>query len=129
MVTRVLSVLRSADPGAARPADPVLDLNAYALAEDVELTLVLKAAGVELGLSGALSRAATVGGLEVPAPVAGDDLRALLASGVRVVAVEEDLSARGIDVTDLLEGIEVLPETDLGDLLVGHDVELTWSVT
>lgn len=129
MVTRVLSILRSADPGAARPADPVLDLNAYALAEDVELTLVLKVAGVELGLAGVHSRAATVGGLEVPAPAPGDDLRALLASGVRVVAVEEDLIARGIEAADLLDGIEVLAEVELGSLLVGNDVELTWSVT
>jgi intracellular sulfur oxidation DsrE/DsrF family protein len=129
MVTRVLSVLRSADPGAPRTADPVLDLNAYALAEDVDLTLVLKAAGVELGVAGAHVRPATVGGVDVPAAAAEGDLRALLASGVRVVAIEEDVVARGLAAGALLDGIETVPESDLTGLLIDHDVTLTWSVT
>ncbi len=128
MVTRVLSILRSADPGAPRTADPVLDLNAYALAEDVELTLVLKAAGVDLGLAGAHVRPATVGGIDVPAAAAEDDLRALLASGVTVLAVEEDIKARGITPADLVAGIDVVSEADLARLVTDHDVTLTWSV-
>ncbi|MDP9022833.1 MAG: DsrE family protein [Actinomycetota bacterium] len=129
MVTRVLSVLRNADPGAPRAADPVIDLNAYALAEDVELTLVLKAAGVELGLAGAHVRPATIGGLDVPAATAEYDLRALLASGVRVLAVEEDLAARGLGAADLVDGIETVPEAALAPLLTEQDVTLTWSLT
>lgn len=129
MVTRVLSVLRSADPGAPQSADPVLDLNAYALAEDVELTLVLKAAGVELGVAGAHVRPAVIGGIDVPAAAAEDDLLALLASGVRVLAVEEDLKARGLVAGDLLEGIGCVPETALVEQLPAHHVTLTWSVT
>lgn len=129
MVTRVLSVLRSADPGAPRPADPVLDLNAYALAEDIELCLVLKAAGVELAVAEAHVRSATIAGIDVPAAVPERDLKALLASGVRVLAVEEDLTARGLTDAELLPGIEVLAEPDLAALLIEHDVTLTWSVT
>lgn len=128
MVTRVLSVLRNADPGAPRAADPALDLNAYSLAEDIETTLVLKAAGVELGLAGAHVHAATVGGIDVPAAAAQEDLRALLASGVRVLAVEEDLVARGLAPSDLLEGVETVHEGELASLLVEHDVTLTWNV-
>jgi hypothetical protein len=79
VVRTVLSVLRSADPGAPRRADPVLDLNAYAVAEDVELTLVLKAAGVELAVAGAHVRAATIGGLDVAAAAAEEQLLAAFA--------------------------------------------------
>lgn len=129
MVTRVLSVLRSADPGSPRRADPALDLNAYALAEDVELTLVLKAAGVELGIAGAHAEPATIGGLDVPSPAAENDLRALIASGVTVLAVEEDMAARGVSGGDLLPGIRPVPEADLAEILPDHDVTLTWSVT
>ena len=129
MVTRVLSILRSADPGAPRPTDPVLDLNAYALAEDVELCLVLKAAGVELGVAEAHVRAAAIAGIDVPAAAPEDDLRALLASGVRILAVEEDLTARGLTGEELVPGIDVLAEPDLATLLTEHDVTLTWSVT
>lgn len=128
MVTRVLSVLRSADPGAPRAADPVLDLNAYALAEEVELTLVLKAAGVELGVADAHVRPAVVGGHDVPAAAAEDDLAALLASGVRVLAVEEDLRARGLGPDDVLPGVTTIAEEGLVGELEAHDVTLTWSV-
>jgi intracellular sulfur oxidation DsrE/DsrF family protein len=128
-VTRVLSIIRRADPGAPRTADPVLDLNAYALAEDVELTLVLKAAGVDLAVAGAHVRPARIGGLGVPATAAEDDLRALLASGVTVLAVEEDLTARGLGPKDLLGGVEIIPEGELAGAVRDHDVTLTWSMT
>lgn len=129
MPTTVLSILRSTDPGAPVSADPVLDLNAYALAEDVELTLVLKAAGVEIGIANAHVHPASVGGIEVPAAAAESDLVALLASGVRVVAVEEDLVARGLAPGDLVDGIATIPEAEFAELLTASDVTLTWSVT
>lgn len=129
MPTRVLSILRSTDPGAPVGADPVLDLNAYALAEDVELTLVLKAAGVEMAVAGAHVEPATVGGVDVPAAAAEGDLRALIASGVAVLAVEEDLAARGIRGTALIDGVTTVPESQLTRLLTESDVTLTWSVT
>lgn len=129
MPTHVLSILRSADPGAPRAADPVLDLNAYALAEDVELTLVLKAAGVELAIAGAHVQPASVGGIDVPATAAQDDLKALLASGVRVLAVREDVAARGLQPDDLLDEVVVIPESDLAGLVESNQVTLTWNLT
>lgn len=124
MPTRVLSLLRGADAGAARAADPALDLNAYAVAEDVELTLVLKDAGVELGLEHATARPGTVAGVEVPAAEPATDLLALLGSGVTVLAVTEDLTARGLDPADLLPGIEPVTERELSSLLTTSDVTL-----
>lgn len=125
MPTRVLSLLRGADAGAARAADPALDLNAYAVAEDVELTLVLKDAAVELGLEGASSHPGAIAGIDVPAAEPATDLLALLGSGVTVLAVIEDLAARGLDPADLLPGIDVVDERDLAGLVVDHDVTLT----
>lgn len=124
MPTRVLSLLRGADAGAARAADPALDLNAYAVAEDIELTLVLKDAGVELGLGRATARPGTVAGVEVPAAEPSTDLLALLGSGVTVLAVTEDLTARGLDPADLLPGIEPVTERELSSLLTTSDVTL-----
>ena len=128
MVTRVLSILRGADPGAPRSADPALDLNAYALAEDVELTLVLKAAGVELAVADAHVHTATVAGLDVPASTPDADLAALLASGVVVLAVGEDLAARGLEPADLVACVRAVPESQLAALVAEHDVTLTWKI-
>jgi intracellular sulfur oxidation DsrE/DsrF family protein len=125
MPTRVLSLLRGADAGAARAADPALDLNAYAVAEDVELTLVLKDAGVELGLERAAAKPGSVAGVEVPAAEPATDLLALLGSGVTVLAVTEDLAARGLDPSELLPGIDVVGEVELSGLVAVSDVTLT----
>lgn len=125
MLTRVLSLIRGSDAGAARPADPALDVNAYAVADDVELTLVLTDHGVELGLARAACHPAPIAGVDVPAATPAIDLEALLASGVRVVAVAEDLGWRGLTAEDLLDGIEVVPRSALAALLTDHDVTLT----
>lgn len=125
MVTRVLSLLRGADAGAARANDPALDLNAYAVAEDVELTLVLKGRGVELGLRDAACHPGTVAGVDVPAAVPRTDLRALLDSGVRVAAPATDLVVRGLTADDLIDGIAVLADGELADLIRDNDVTLS----
>lgn len=124
MPTRVLSLLRGADAGAARAADPALDINAYAVAEDVELTLVLKDAGVELGLQRASARPGSVAGVEVPVAEPATDLLALLGSGVTVLAVTEDLTARGLDPATLLPGIDLVDERALSSLISTSDVTL-----
>lgn len=125
MPTRVLSIVRGADAGAARPNDPALDVNAYAVAGDVELTLVLKDHGVELALGGAACHQDTIAGVEVPASVPATDLRALLDSGVRVLAVEADLRARGLTAGDLLDGVEIVDEPVVAELLAACDVTLS----
>lgn len=125
MVTRVLSLVRGADAGAARAIDPALDVNAYAVADEIELTLVLKDRGVELALDDAIFHADPIAGVEVPAAAPATDLRALLASGVRVLAVRDDLVARGLGLDDLVDGIEEVESGELSRLIIEHDVTLS----
>ncbi len=122
---RVLSVVRGADAGSARTADPALDVNAYAVADEVELTLVLKDRGVELAEAGGRVHPVHVAGVPVPCASPTDDLRALVGSGVRVVAVREDLERRGLAAAALVEGVEVVDEAELAELVVEHDVVLS----
>jgi predicted peroxiredoxin len=125
MPTRVLSLLRGADAGSARHRDPALDLNAYAVAEDVELTLVLKDRAVELALGESHAHPSAIAGHDVPCATPAADVQALLASGVRILAVDADLTDRGLAVGDLVDGVEVIAGADLARLLVDHDVTLT----
>lgn len=125
MITRVLAILRGSDAGAPRTVDPALDVTAFALADEIDLTMVLKDRGVQLALRGARCRGVTIAGVEVPAPDPAADLAALLASGVRVVVVDEDLARRGISPGDLLADIEVVDEATIARLLLEHDVTLT----
>lgn len=122
---KVLSIVRDADVGAARRDDPALDANAYAVADEVELTLVLKDRGVELALDGICCDGANLRGVAVPVTEPARDLRALIASDVRVYAVAEDLEVRGIATSTLLAGIEPLAEAELAGLIATNDVTLT----
>lgn len=122
---RVLSVLRGADAGSARLADPALDVNAYAVADEVELTLVLKDRGVELAARSSGIHPVEVAGVPVPAATPTDDLLALVGSGVRICAVREDLDRRGLVIGDLVDGIDVIDEGQLAALAMEHDVTLS----
>jgi len=127
MITRALSIVGSADPGAPLAADPVLDLNAFAVADDVDLTIVLARAGVELAVADARVHATTVAGVDVPAATAGTDVSALLASGVRVLALAADLADRGIAPDELVPGVATIDDAGLAALVLASDVTLGWS--
>ncbi|MFT5223349.1 MAG: intracellular sulfur oxidation DsrE/DsrF family protein [Glaciecola sp.] len=124
---RVVSIVRGADAGSARIADPALDVNAYAIADEVELTLVLKDRGVELAATGARSHPVLVAGVSVPVASPTDDLRGLIGSGVRVVAVREDLELRGLSAQALVDGVQIIDEADLAALMMDNDVVLSAS--
>jgi predicted peroxiredoxin len=127
MVRRVLSLIRGSDAGAARQADPALDLNAFAVADEVDLTLVLKDHGVELALATTRADVGSIAGVDVPVAEPSTDLRGLLASGARVCVVAEDLEARGLTDRDLIDGIEVIGEPTLAQLITDNDVTLSTS--
>ena len=113
MARRVVSVLGGSGDG-SRMTDPALEANAYAVAEDVHLALVLRAAGVELA------------GVGLPPMAAGQDLRGLLESGVEVHVDGPSLAARGLRAADLLDGVRVVEAGDLADLLRDADAVLVW---
>jgi predicted peroxiredoxin len=119
MVRRVVSLVRSA-PAALRGEDPVLEANAYALSEAVDLTLVLAGPAVELALA-----AESDSDLLQPPP-SQQDLRGLIESGVRIYADAADLRARGIRSGDLVPGVEVVDAQRLADVLADAEAVLSW---
>ncbi len=127
MVKRVLSIVRGADIGGAGGDAPALDLNAYAVAEDVELTLVLADRAVEYATRSPDATARKIATVALPATDPRADLVALVASGVRVVALSDDLDGRGLGPDDLLEGVGQVSTDELADLFATHDVALTTS--
>ena len=81
---RVVSIVRSA-PSALRAGQPALEANAYAVAEDIDLTVVLRGAAVELALRATEVRPGDVAGVAMPASAGGQDLRGLVESGVGIL--------------------------------------------
>ena len=125
MARRVVSVLRLG-PGALRPTDPALEANAYAVAEDVDLTVVLRGSAVEFALSRSRSDPGELAGIALPPATGSQDLRGLLESGVRVVAEHEALERRGIRPDELVDGVGAIGTDDLAQLLADAQGVLTW---
>ena len=125
MARHIVSLLRSA-PGALRATDPALEANAYAVAEDVDLTVVLRGSAIEFGVRGSETRPAQVAGVPLPPAAGSQDLRGLLESGVRVVAEAAALQARGLDAAQLIDGVELADDTEIADVLAAAEGVLTW---
>jgi intracellular sulfur oxidation DsrE/DsrF family protein len=126
MARRVVSVLRGPCGAAARTSDPALEANAFAVAEDVDLTLVLRGASVELAVAGARPVPVTLAGRSLPPLAASQDLRGLVESGVEVHVCRASLEARGVEPDDLFDGVRVTDADALADLLRAADAVLAW---
>lgn len=124
MARRVVSLLRSA-PVALRP-DPALEANAYALAEDVDLVVVLQGAAVEHAVAGAAPRPGVLAGIPLSPARCALDLQGLVESGVRVVAAAEDLRARGIAPDELLAGVDTAEPDAVAGALRDADAVVCW---
>jgi predicted peroxiredoxin len=125
MARRVVSVLRA--PGAApRSSDAALEANAFAVAEDVDLSLVLRGRGVELAQSRSEVAVDVLAGQVLPDAAEGLDLQGLLESGVAVYVARDCLAHRGLRPELLLDGVRVREAAEIAELLRGADAVLVW---
>ena len=125
MTRRIVSLIRRA-PGAARGSEPSLEANAYAVTQELELTVVLLDEAVRLATAGAETRPRTIAGAAFPPAAPAHDLRALLESGIRVLAHADGLAAEGLDAEVLLPGVSVVTDGAVADLIADADGVLTW---
>jgi intracellular sulfur oxidation DsrE/DsrF family protein len=108
VAVRVVSLIRSA-PVALRGVDPVLEANAYAVAEAVDLAVVLTGPAIELALAGSEG-----------------DLRALLESGVSVYASSHDVGRLGLRPSDLVPGVRIVDGPEVAEVLRAAEAVLAW---
>jgi intracellular sulfur oxidation DsrE/DsrF family protein len=125
MARRVVSLLRTG-PGGLRPTEAVLEANAYAVAEDVDLTLVLLASAVELAVAGGEVRPGEIAGVSQPPAASAQDLRGLVESGVGLLVSAEALAGHGLRPAELVEGARVVDDSTVAALLREADAVLTW---
>jgi len=122
---RVVSIL-SAAPAAMSPADPVLEANVYAVAEDVDLSVVLRGAAVEYASRLAPGSPARLAGRALPNTRCARDLRGLLESGVAVYVEAQSADRQGVGAADLVDGVSIAGGDQLADLLHTADAVLHW---
>lgn len=125
MPRRVVSILRQGR-AALRASDPVLEAHAYALAVDVDLTVVLTGDAVELAVAGAAAPTPELVGQALPWSADGQDLQGLLESGVEVHADAGAVSRRALKEADLLPGVRLADRDRIDALLGDAEAVVTW---
>jgi intracellular sulfur oxidation DsrE/DsrF family protein len=125
MARRVVSLIR-AHPGAVRSLEPSLEANAYALASEVDLVVVLRGTGIELAIAGGEVCPGRLGGRSLPPAASADDLRGMLESGIAVYAAAEDLAELGVSADDLVAGVQPADIPKIAELLRSADAVLCW---
>ncbi|HUH06885.1 MAG TPA: DsrE family protein [Egibacteraceae bacterium] len=125
MARRVVSYVRRG-PVALRASHPALEANAYAVAEDVDLTLVLAGRAVELALAGGEVRPGEVAGVSLPPAASAQDLRGLIESGVSVLIAGEDLAALGLGSGDLVDGVQAADSGSIAEAIRQADAVVGW---
>jgi intracellular sulfur oxidation DsrE/DsrF family protein len=125
MARRIVSVLRGPS-GAPRPSDAALEANAYAVAEDLDLSLVLRGRGVELAQRRSDAPPHELAGQVLPDAATAADLQGLVESGVPVYVGSDCLAQLGVAPTELLDGVRVVDAAAIAALLRDADAVLAW---
>ena len=122
MARTVVSLVR----GSSASLEAALEANAFAVAEDLDVRLVLAGDAVELALAAASVLPGELGGVPIAPLASGQDLRALIESGVAVDALGDDVRDRGLAPSSLVAGVGSLEREDLAALLRSADAVVTW---
>jgi sulfur relay (sulfurtransferase) DsrF/TusC family protein len=125
MARRVVSLLR-ASGGVLWGTEPALEANAYAVAADVELSLLLRGSGVELAVAAAHSSPGEVAGAALPPAASAQELRGLIESGVAVFVDSVDLDHRGLAAAELVDGARLIDRDQVAAVLGGADAVIAW---
>lgn len=125
MARRVVSVLQGV-AGGLLATEPALEANAYAIAEDVDLAVVLRGPAVELAVAGGEVRPGELAGVALPPAASAQDLRGLVESGVQLLVEDRELARLGVHTDDLVDGVEVRDAAGLAETLRTADAILGW---
>ena len=77
-------------------------------------------------LNGQDASGLTIGGVALKPLTIDKDVADLIAKGVAVYAVSEDLAARGIEQTNLVKGVQLVAQKDVAKLWNSHDSVWHW---
>jgi predicted peroxiredoxin len=128
MTKKVLSIVETAYRGTLEEQDDtILWLNNMFKGAGLDVTVLLRSNAVNYAVRGQDASGLRFGDDELTHPPAIDkDIEALLEKGVAVHYVAEDVAERGIDESNLVDGVKPVTRADLPSLLNGFDQVWHW---
>ena len=107
--------------------DPAVWITHAMKGAGANLGLLLRGSAVNYAVKGQQASGLNFGGREQTQPPQLDrDLTKLAGKGVPVYMVQEDVADRGIDSSDLIDGIEMIPRSGVARLFGNFDEVWHW---
>ncbi len=127
MAKKILSVLGHTEYGNLEDSDIGLFASAFAPVAGQSLTLLLREDAVNYAVRGQDGTGIKIAGTVVqPGFLIETDLRSLQQTKIPVHVVREDLGARGIKPDELIEGVQLISEKELGKFVDQFDTVWNW---
>lgn len=128
MAKKILNIVEQAYRATIEEQDdPVLWLNAVLKANDTDPTILLQGAAVSYLVKGQDASGLKFGAkAQTKPPRIDEDLKALMGKGVPVAYVADDLQARGIAPSELIEGATAWQRADVAKRFADYDLVWTW---
>ena len=127
-MAKILSVVERAYHGTIEEQDDtILWLSHMIKNAGTDISVLLRGNAVNYGVMGQDASGLTFGTvrMEVP-PTLDTDVANLVAAQVPTYIVSEDLEDRGIQQTELAEGLNIISRKELADLYDSHDSIWHW---
>lgn len=128
MAKKILSVVESAYRATLEEQDDTVIWLTHAMrGAGADLTVVLSGNAVNYAVRGQDPSGLAFGDRrQTNLPRLDDDLVKLLPKGVEVLLIEDDVATRGVDRSDLINGIKLISRAELLRLIRSHDQVWHW---
>ena len=128
MAKKVLSIVESAYRGTLEEQDDTIIWLMHAMrGAGADLSVILRGNAVNYVVRGQDASGLAFGERrQTNPPRLDEDVAKLAAKGVAVLVVEDDLVERGLERSDLIEGVKLLPRNGIARLVESHDQVFHW---
>lgn len=127
MPKKILSVLAHTEYGNLEDSDIGLFASAFSSVAGQSLTLLLREDAVSYAVRGQDGTGIKIAGAVVqPGFLIETDLKSVQQANIPVYAIREDVEARGIKKDELIEGVQLLSQTELGKFVDQFDTVWNW---
>ncbi len=128
MGKKILSMIETAYRATLEEQDDTVVWLTHAMrAAGADLTVVLRGHAVNYAVRGQDASGLAFGDRrQTNPPRIDEDLAKLTRKGVEVFLIEDDVAERGVDHSELIEGVKLIPRKTLAKLLGGYDQVWHW---
>lgn len=129
MAKKVLAIFEKPIYLCMEPVDPHLFATAFGAVETpVEVDVLLRDSAVTYAVKRQALKEAKILGLDVQEfdTNPGKVVEFMMRNKAKVAVVKEDLAALGIDPSELVDGVEVMPRERTFDWVDQHDAYMVW---